>query len=255
MVRRKQRFPGHQGNLDRTVGRGGEPVLRRKGQLDAGRTTADHRKAQHRHLLGTGEQCFPPPHEAGDWLDGDRVLGCTWNIVGPRGRTDVDRQQVPADRRVGSAEHKMPNPVEADCLVADQPRAGKPREPTEIDMAFGKSVMPRDIARQHAGIGRLDVAADQGDPHTGHRPHAKALQHMDMGMAAAAQYEVLSDRNLLLHPPHYARGPRGRRAQPRCGPRWRSLFDSRPISPVASEIALLDTRSDDSQARTTLKLG
>jgi len=111
------------------------------------------------------------------------------------------------------AQQKTPGPIEADRLVADQPRPGKAREPTEIDVALLKRVMPGDVARQHAGIGCLDVAADQGDAHPGHRPRAKALQHADMGMAAADENEILSDRNPLLHRLHYARAPSGRRAE------------------------------------------
>ena len=199
VVRRQQRLPGHQRNLDRAAAQGGEPILRRERQLDTGSTAADHREAQPRHLLRPGEQRLPSAGETGDRLDRDRVLGGTGDIVGPRRRADVDRQQVPADRRVGPAQHKMPGPVEADRLVADQPRAGKAREPAEIDVAFLKGVMPGDIAGQHARIGRLDIAADQRDPHPRHRPHAKALQHMDMGMAAADENEILSDRNALLH--------------------------------------------------------
>ena len=107
----------------------------------------------------------------------------------------------------------MLGPVEADRLVADQPRPGKAREPAEIDLALLKGVMPGDVTRQHAGIGRLDVAADQGDAHAGHRPHAKALQHADMGMAAPDENEILSDSNALLHHLHYARAPSARRAE------------------------------------------
>ena len=51
------------------------------------------------------------------------------------------------------------------------------------------------------GIGRLDIAGDEADAHTRHRPHAKALQHMDMGMPAADQDEILVDRLTLLHHP------------------------------------------------------
>ena len=97
------------------------------------------------------------------------------------------------------AQYKASGPVEPDRLVADQPRAGKAREPAEIDMAFLKRVMPGDIAGQHARIGCLDIAADQGDPHSGQRPHAKALQHMDMGVAAAHEDEIVSDRTALPH--------------------------------------------------------
>ena len=87
--------------------------------------------------------------------------------------------------------------VEPHRLVVDQPRAGKPREAHQIDMAFLKPEKPGDIAGQHAGIGRLDIARDQGQADPGGRAHAKALQHMDMSMAATHEDEILSDRNRL----------------------------------------------------------
>ena len=74
-----------------------------------------------------------------------------------------------------------------------------------FDRLFTTGAPPGDIARQHARIGRLDIAGDQGQPQPGHRPHAKAFQHMDMGMAAADEDEILSDRYALLHRVHYAR--------------------------------------------------
>jgi len=114
---------------------------------------------------------------------------------------------------MATAQHKTPGPVETDRLVADQPRPGKAGEPAGIDMALLKGVMPGDVAWQHARIGRLDVAADQGDADTGHRPHAKSLQHADMGLAAADEDEILSDRNPLLHRLHHARALYGRRAE------------------------------------------
>ena len=108
---------------------------------------------------------------------------------------------------MGAAQYRMPVAVETDRLVADQARTGKARKSAEIDVAFLKGVMPGNVTRQHARIGRLDVAGDEGYAHTGHRPHAKALQHMDMRMPAADENEVLSDRRALLHRRHYARAP------------------------------------------------
>ena len=101
----------------------------------------------------------------------------------------------------------MPVAVETDRLVTDQARTGKARESAEIDVAFLKGVMPGNVTWQHARIGRLDVAGDEGYADAGDRLHAKALQHMDMRMPAADENEVLSDRRTLLHHAHYARAP------------------------------------------------
>ena len=182
-------------------------MLCRERQLDTAGAAANNREAQPRHIGGAGEQRLPARRETGDRLNRDRMRGGTGDIVGPRRRANVDRQQVPADRRVGAAQYRMPVAVETERLVADQARAGKARKPAEIDVAFLKRVMPGNVTRQHARIGCLDVAGNEGDAHAGHRPHAKALQHMDMSVSAADENEVLRDRRTLLHRPHYARAP------------------------------------------------
>src|SRR5262249_2644888 len=62
-------------------------------------------------------------------------------------------------------------------------------------------IMPRNVAWQHPGIGCLDLTRDEADAHPRHRPHAKALQHMDMGVPAADQDQILGDHLTPLHPP------------------------------------------------------
>ncbi len=116
---------------------------------------------------------------------------------------------------MGAAQHLAPGAVDADRLVADQPRAGKPRQPAEVDVAFVEIVMAGDPARQHARIGGLDIAGDQGHAHPGHRPHAKAFQHMDMGMPAADEHEILGDRDRLPHRLFMPQRRSGKRAGPR----------------------------------------
>ena len=106
-----------------------------------------------------------------------------------------------------AAQHRALCRVEGDGLVADQASAGKARKPAEIDVTFLKRVMSSDVTRQHAGIGCLDIAGDERHAHPRHRPHAKALQHVDMGMTAADEHKILSDRNPLLHLRHYAPAP------------------------------------------------
>src|SRR5262249_60236540 len=103
---------------------------------------------------------------------------------------DVDRQDVVADRRVRAAQHNLPRSVQADRFVADQPRASKTREPAEIDVALLERIMSRDVARQHAGIRRLDITRDERHAYTGHRAHAKALQDMDMRLTPPQKDQV-----------------------------------------------------------------
>ncbi len=207
VVRRQQPFAGDEGNLKCGLPQPGEPMLCREGELDSTGTAADYSEAEARHLPCVGKQRLPARGEVVDRLDRDRVLGGARDIVRARGRTNVDRQNVVADRRVGAAQHGALSRVEADCLVADQARAGEARKAAEIDVAFLKRVMPGDVARQHAGIGRLDVAGDERHAHPRRRPHAKALQYVDMGMTAPDEHKILSDRNWLLHCRHYAPAP------------------------------------------------
>src|SRR5690348_6672491 len=105
---------------------------------------------------------------------------------------------------MGAAQDRALGPVEAESLVTDQPGAGKAREPAEIDMAFLERVMPRDVARQHPRIRRLDIARNECDAHARHRPHAKGLQYVHMSMPAADEHEILIDCFTLPHLGHYA---------------------------------------------------
>src|SRR5207248_614884 len=84
-------------------------------------------------------------------------------MISTRGRTDVERNEVVADRRMAAAQDVALLAVEADRLVMDQPRPGEARQPPQIDMAFIEAVMPGDIARQHARVRRLDITGDQRD--------------------------------------------------------------------------------------------
>src|ERR1051325_980013 len=81
----------------------------------------------------------------------------------------------------------------------DQSRPGEAREAPQIDMALLEAVMPGDIARQHAGIGGLYVARDQGHANPGLRPHAEAFQHMHMRMATADKHQIAVYRSRGLH--------------------------------------------------------
>ena len=182
-------------------------MLRRKRELDPAGAAADHGEAQPRHLARPRQQRLPARREPVDRFDRDRVLGGAGHIVGAGGRADVDRQDIVSDRRMGIAQQDAVGPVEPDRFVADQPRAGKSREPAKIDMTFVERIMPGDVAWQHSRIRRLHAAGNERHAHPGHRPHAEALQHMDVGMAPADEDEILIYR-AALHRRHYAQsGP------------------------------------------------
>jgi hypothetical protein len=66
-------------------------------------------------------------------------------------------------------------------------------------VALLERVMPGDIPRQHARIGRFDIPGDECQAHSRHRLHAKAFEHMDMRMPAADEYQILFYPARLLH--------------------------------------------------------
>ena len=76
----------------------------------------------------------------------------------------------------------------ASAWTSRAPESGAER--SQVDMAFLEAVVAGDEARDHAGVGRLDVAADQGHPRVLQWPLAKLLEHVDMGMAAADQHQI-----------------------------------------------------------------
>ena len=66
-------------------------------------------------------------------------------------------------------------------------------------MRLLERVVAADQPGQHAGIGRLRLAADQRQSHAGLRAHGEPAQHLDMGVAGAQQDEVGRDRRAGLH--------------------------------------------------------
>ena len=182
-----------------------QPMIDRQRQFHAARTAADHDDAQRAvpvfHALDESE---PAPAQLRDGLHRCRVLGGARDGVETGRRADVEDEQVVGNRRPVLQQHPAVGPVETDGLGLDQARAGPGRQPGEIDVTVVEGVMAGDEARDHAGVGRLDVPADQGQAHAGHRLHAEAFQDVDMGMAAANQHEVLEEGR-SLHPDSYNR--------------------------------------------------
>ena len=92
------------------------------------------------------------------------------------------------------ADHAPPGEIERDDLVLVEARAGKARQRAGVDMRFVEAVVTGDQSRQHAGIRRVHLAADQGEAHARDRLHAEHAQHRDVGMAGADQHHVLDHR-------------------------------------------------------------
>ena len=81
--------------------------------------------------------------------------------------------------------------IEVDDLVLVEPRPGETRQRTGVDMGIVEAVMAGDETGQHAGIGRVHLAADQREAHARDRLHAEHAQHRDVRVAGADQHDVL----------------------------------------------------------------
>ena len=75
-----------------------------------------------------------------------------------------------------------------------QPGAGKTRQRPQVDMNVVVVIMASHKTRQHAGIRRVDVAADEGEANAGQRLHAELSENRDVAVTAADQDQVLDDR-------------------------------------------------------------
>ena len=58
-------------------------------------------------------------------------------------------------------------------------------------------IVPCEQAWQHARIGRVHVAADHRQAHSGHGVHAKLLEYGDMAMSAANEDQIFHNGRLL----------------------------------------------------------
>ncbi len=58
-----------------------------------------------------------------------------------------------------AADHPPPGEIEIDGLVLVEPRTGEARQRSGVDVGIVELVMARDPAGQHAGIGRVQLAA------------------------------------------------------------------------------------------------
>ena len=168
-----------------------QPELHRQQQLDPAGAAADHRDAR---LAGMPahprKQGQPALVELENRLHRHRMQGRAGHRAELRGGTDVDRQQVVGHRRAPRQQHLLRAAVEPGHLATVEACAGELRETAQIDVHLVEAVVAGDIARQHARIRRVGIAADHGQTHAGHRAHAEVADHADMAVAAAYQYDI-----------------------------------------------------------------
>ena len=175
----------------------GQAAVQGQQQLDAAGAAADHPD------LGAAPRLQHPRarrleaiDEAVDGLDGDGVLGDARDLPRARRRADVDRQDIVEHRWPVLADHLPRGEIEADRLAVIEASLSEAGERPGVDVCLVVIIKAGDHARQHAGIGRIHLAGDEGEAHTGHRVHAEHAQYADMGMSRADEHDVLQDRCL-----------------------------------------------------------
>ena len=137
--------------------------------------------------------------ETRDRLDGDAMIRRAADRSQIRRDADIDRDEIVRHRGVIAQEHLFGGAVEPDRLGMEQPRAGGRGQADEIDMGLLARVEAGDDARQHARIGRGEIARDQAHPHPRHGPHGERGEHMHMGMAAADQHDIGPHSGAAIH--------------------------------------------------------
>ena len=110
-----------------------------------------------------------------------------------RRRTRIDAEQVETNRRAIAADHLARFEIEPRNLVVQEACAGETGERAKIDMSIVVAVMARYVSRKHAGIGRVQIPANQGDAHAFKGLHAEAAHDLDVGVAPADQDQIVRD--------------------------------------------------------------
>ena len=176
-----------------------QPVLHGQRQFDTAGAGADHADAVR---AGGAQDPFdkllPAGYESVDRLDRHHPAFGPADVAHSRGGADIDRQHVVGDRRTAAAQHRLVDQVEADGLVVIEARAGEPGQRFEVDMGVVEPVMAGHQPRQHAGIRRVHVAANECQPDPGQRLHAEPLEHGDMAVAASDQDQILDHRRVVF---------------------------------------------------------
>ena len=170
---------------------GAQAVPQGEGQLRPARPGPDHPDPQPPASFETAPLRLRPPFpEEVDRLDPEGVFFRPRDGVQGRARADVQGQEVEPDRR--AAGHQDPSGAKVDLRrrAVHDPRIREPAELSQVDVRLLRSVVARDQAGQHAGVGGQQVTRYQGEPHPGDRPHPEALEHRHVAVPAPDQHDV-----------------------------------------------------------------
>ncbi len=168
-------------------------------QFDAARTASDNRNASHLADAASRPQVFKLREERPDRFDGDAMFRRTGNGCEIGRYSDVDRQNVVGDRRPGGEQHPFGSAIEPDRLRVDEAGSGYCGEPDEIDVRFVRLIETRNDAREHAGIGRFEIAGDERHSHARQWSFRERLDDVHVGVAAAEQHNISRDMGVAVH--------------------------------------------------------
>ena len=206
VVTRQQHFVGFGdgdvevvGVLAEFVRRRAQAVPQREGQFDTARTAADDGEPERAVVIAdsVGERVVGL-QEAVDRFDRDGVLRA-FDVADRRRRAGVDGRDIEADGRTPGHRDPACDRIHGERRRVDQPRIGKRGQRAQVDMRFRARIMARDVAGDHAGVGRQEVARDQGQPDPRFGAHAELLQYLDMAVSAAHEDDVGMDGDQGLH--------------------------------------------------------
>lgn len=108
-----------------------------------------------------------------------------------RPRADIDRQNVISHRWATLADDLFSIGVDAGHAVVKQSCRSELAQRPQIDMRLVIFIVPGDIARQHAGVGRVHISRNHGEANTAQGLHAEAFNHSNVAVASADKHEVL----------------------------------------------------------------
>ncbi len=204
-----------------------QSALQRKHKFDAARPRAHKCDAALGPLRDTRPQRLEMMQKPVNRLDRNRVFGRAGHKRRIRRRAGIDRHDVVRRRRAVVADDAPGRDIDPDRRALIEAGTGEPRQRAGIDMSVVEAVGPGDQAGQHAGIGRMDLAGDEGETDAGHWFHAEASQHLHMGVSGPDQYHILDDRpGHGLHGYPFQGQDRGVSASRlRKHYRWKSLLD------------------------------